>query len=110
MAQAISNFQLHEVFLLQVCLCIYRFFCEIYLDKTLYAKTSSRQKAEMCFWGEQFEFDHLPAFEHVNIYIYREADKKKRKEKNVLIGKYHISYIILFFTYTFNRKILSRNS
>ncbi|XP_014662214.1 PREDICTED: ras GTPase-activating protein nGAP-like [Priapulus caudatus] len=63
-----------------------RYFCELCLDKTLYARTSSKQKVDMCFWGENFEFSNLPGMSTVNINLYREADKKKKKEKNSLIG------------------------
>lgn len=31
-----------------------RYFCEICLDKTLYARTSTKKGEE--FWGEQFDF------------------------------------------------------
>ena len=64
-----------------------RYFVELYLDKKLYARTSSKPKGDICFWGEQFEFEHLPDIHSVTIQLYREADKKKRKDKNILLGK-----------------------
>ncbi|GIY59546.1 putative Ras GTPase-activating protein, partial [Caerostris extrusa] len=40
----------------------------------------------MCFWGEYFEFNNLPTVTSIYVNLYREADKKKRRDKNVLIG------------------------
>lgn len=57
----------------------YRYFCELLLDNSLFARTSSKQKSEMCFWGEQFEFGNLPSLETITIVLYREADKKRKK-------------------------------
>ncbi|XP_076343092.1 uncharacterized protein LOC143243175 isoform X3 [Tachypleus tridentatus] len=67
-----------------------RYFCELYLDKTLYARTTSRQKADICFWGEHFEFKNLPQIETITVTLYREADKKKRRDKNILLGTVQI--------------------
>lgn len=67
-----------------------RYFCELLLDNSLFARTSSKQKSEMCFWGEQFEFGNLPSLETITIVLYREADKKRKKEKNVLVGSVNI--------------------
>lgn len=68
-----------------------RYFCEIFLDKTLYARTSSKTNADMLFWGEHFEFNNLPPVQLVTINLFREADKKKKKDKNTLVGYLHIS-------------------
>ncbi|XP_013413034.1 ras GTPase-activating protein nGAP isoform X4 [Lingula anatina] len=67
-----------------------RYFCEVCLDRTLYARTSSKSKGEILFWGENFDFNNLPAIETVTVNIYREADKKKKKDKNQLIGYVNI--------------------
>ncbi|KAG1651041.1 putative Ras GTPase-activating protein [Nymphon striatum] len=67
-----------------------KYFCELCLDKTLYARTSSKQKQELCFWGEHFDFNNLPTVKIISINLYREPDRKKRKEKNVLIGTVNI--------------------
>lgn len=67
-----------------------KYFCEICLDKTLYARTSSKMKSDMLFWGEHFEFNNLRDTSYITVNLYREADKKKKKDKNVLIGYINI--------------------
>ncbi|XP_053381615.1 ras GTPase-activating protein nGAP-like isoform X5 [Mercenaria mercenaria] len=63
-----------------------RYFCEVCLDKDLYARTSIKMKGDMLFWGEQFEFNNLPSVEFLIVNLYREADKKKKKDRNTLVG------------------------
>jgi len=41
----------------------------------------------MCFWGEHFDFHNLPLVNIINVNLYREADRKKKRDKNVLVGK-----------------------
>ncbi|GFG36103.1 hypothetical protein Cfor_08074, partial [Coptotermes formosanus] len=67
-----------------------RYFCDLCLDKTLYARTSSKQKGDMCFWGEHFDFHNLPLVNVINVNLYREADRKKKRDKNVLVGNVSI--------------------
>ncbi|XP_076346842.1 ras GTPase-activating protein nGAP-like isoform X3 [Tachypleus tridentatus] len=67
-----------------------KYFCELCLDKTLYARTTSKQKADICFWGEHFEFNNLPEVDTITVNLYREADKKKRRDKNTLLGAVQI--------------------
>ncbi|UYV77927.1 DAB2IP [Cordylochernes scorpioides] len=64
-----------------------KYFCEVCLDKTLYARTSSKQKSDLCFWGEKFEFNNLTQVDLITVNLYREADKKKRRDKNILLGE-----------------------
>lgn len=52
----------------------------------MYSRTAGKQKNELCFWGQSFEFDDLPVVHTVNINLYREADRKKKKDKT-LVGK-----------------------
>ncbi|XP_064648942.1 ras GTPase-activating protein nGAP-like isoform X4 [Lineus longissimus] len=67
-----------------------RYFCEICLDRTLYARTSSKTKGDMLFWGEHFDFNNLPDVEIITVNIYKEAEKKRKKEKNLLLGYINI--------------------
>ncbi|CEF64009.1 Probable Ras GTPase-activating protein [Strongyloides ratti] len=62
------------------------YFCEICLDKTLYARTSAKLKGDICFWGEYFDFSMLPNVEDVCINLYKEADPKKKKDRTTLVG------------------------
>ncbi|KAL8558159.1 hypothetical protein ACOMHN_035464 [Nucella lapillus] len=62
-----------------------RYFCEILLDHTAFAYTSCKPMAEMLFWGEQFEFKDLPAVETITVRLYKEVEKKKKKERNIPI-------------------------
>lgn len=64
-----------------------RYFCEVCLDSTLYARTTAKLKADLCFWGEHFDFHHLPSVNTIQVNLYREADRKKKRDKNVLIGE-----------------------
>lgn len=73
-----------------------RYFCEVCLDSTLYARTTAKLKADLCFWGEHFDFHHLPSVNTIQVNLYREADRKKKRDKNVLIGEH--SLLSVFFT------------
>lgn len=74
-----------------------RYFCEVCLDSTLYARTTAKLKADLCFWGERFDFHHLPAVNTIQVNLYREADRKKKRDKNVLIGKLLLLLLLLCF-------------
>lgn len=45
-----------DVFQIQKCFSVPRYFCDILLDRTLYAQTSMKMMTDMLFWGEHFEF------------------------------------------------------
>lgn len=65
-----------------------RYFCELYLDEVLYARTCGKPRADMLFWGEHFEFTQLPnCVQHITIIFFREGDKKRKKDRNTCIGK-----------------------
>ncbi|CAA85503.1 Ras GTPase-activating protein gap-2 [Caenorhabditis elegans] len=61
-----------------------KYYCEMTLDKTLYAKTSSKARTDNVFWGENFEFMMLPKIDEVCVSLFRESDSKKKKD--TLIG------------------------
>ncbi|GAB6021953.1 hypothetical protein CHUAL_006114 [Chamberlinius hualienensis] len=44
-----------------------RYFCELCLDRGLYARTSSKQKSSLCFWGEHFDFGNLANVHEIHI-------------------------------------------
>lgn len=82
-----------------------RYYCEIHLDGTLYARTSSRVvgKSAQCsnqtadggsgtsgagggagsgcqlFWGEFFELDNLPPVSQITLHLFRDEDPKKKR-------------------------------
>lgn len=63
-----------------------RYFCEIYLDKTLYGRTSVKQRTDLLFWGEYFDFPDIPDINIITIHVYRESDKRRKRDKHVLVG------------------------
>ncbi|GAA29840.2 probable Ras GTPase-activating protein [Clonorchis sinensis] len=69
-----------------------RYFCEICLDRTLYARTTSKQSDGTVFWGERFELNNLPEISIITINLYRQGsvlvkDKKQRgKGQNQFIA------------------------
>ncbi|XP_029998859.1 ras/Rap GTPase-activating protein SynGAP-like [Sphaeramia orbicularis] len=84
-----------------------RYYCEVHLDGTLFARTSSRAVGKpsnrsslagdgstgssggvgpgggatgcQLFWGEFFELDNLPAVSQITLHLFREEDPKKKR-------------------------------
>ncbi|XP_014866430.1 PREDICTED: RAS protein activator like-3-like isoform X2 [Poecilia mexicana] len=85
-----------------------RYYCEVHLDGTLFARTSSRavgkptNRSSMAgdgasgssgglgggggaaggcqlFWGEFFELDNLPSISQISLHLFREEDSKKKR-------------------------------
>lgn len=67
-----------------------RYFCEINLDKTLYGRTSVKQKTDLLFWGEYFDFPDIPDINVITVNVFREGDKKKKRDKHILVGSVKI--------------------
>ncbi|CAG9783191.1 unnamed protein product [Diatraea saccharalis] len=68
-----------------------RYYCEILLDDTLYARSSSKLKTELCFWGEVYEFSGLPPTRVILVNVYREPERRSRKrDKHALVGTVRI--------------------
>ncbi|XP_076001523.1 ras GTPase-activating protein nGAP isoform X2 [Genypterus blacodes] len=83
-----------------------RYYCEVHLDGTLFARTSSRavgkpsHRASLAgdssigtglgaggglpggcqlFWGEFFELDNLPSVSQITLHLFRDEDTKKKR-------------------------------
>ncbi|NWR56249.1 NGAP protein, partial [Bucorvus abyssinicus] len=67
-----------------------KYFCELCLDDTLFARTTSKTKADNIFWGEHFEFYSLPPLQSITVHIYKDVEKKKKKDRNNYVGLVNI--------------------
>ncbi|KAM9769795.1 disabled homolog 2-interacting protein isoform 2-T2 [Menidia menidia] len=97
-----------------------RFYCELHLDRTLFARTSSRPPPPpppsgdapaapphhavaggnppagcQLFWGELFELDNLPSVSQISLHLFREEDPKKRRHSREESGLLPLGSVVI---------------
>ncbi|XP_061836042.2 disabled homolog 2-interacting protein isoform X2 [Nerophis lumbriciformis] len=70
-----------------------RYFCEVCLDDSLYARTSCKMKTDNIFWGERFDFMSVAAVGAVTLHIYKDTDRKRKKDKSSYVGLVNIPVV-----------------
>ncbi|XP_037931905.1 ras GTPase-activating protein raskol-like [Teleopsis dalmanni] len=67
-----------------------KYFCELHLDKTLYGRTSVKLQTDLLFWGEYFDFPDIPDINVITVNVFREVEKKKKRDKHMFVGSVKI--------------------
>ncbi|XP_049311557.1 ras GTPase-activating protein raskol isoform X7 [Bactrocera dorsalis] len=67
-----------------------KYFCELHLDKALYGRTSVKLQTDLLFWGEYFDFPDVPDINVITVNVFREVEKKKKRDKHMFVGSVKI--------------------
>lgn len=59
-------------------------------DDIFFVCIISKIKVDNIFWGEYFEFFSFLFFYSIIVYIYKDVEKKKKKDKNNYVGLVNI--------------------
>ncbi|CAF1179254.1 unnamed protein product [Adineta ricciae] len=60
-----------------------KYYVKIFLDDDIYGKTTSKERREILFWGENFTFKDIPeGCSKLRCKIYRETERRKQKQIN----------------------------
>ncbi|CAF3884835.1 unnamed protein product, partial [Rotaria sordida] len=60
-----------------------KYYVKIFLDDDIYGKTTSKERREILFWGENFTFKDIPeGCSLLRCKIYREIERRKQKQVN----------------------------
>ncbi|CAF3617057.1 unnamed protein product [Rotaria socialis] len=60
-----------------------KYYVKIFLDDGIYGKTTSKERREILFWGENFTFKDIPeGCSTLRCKIYRETERRKQKQVN----------------------------
>lgn len=49
-------------------------------------RTSVKLRTDLLFWGEYFDFPDIPDINVIHVNVFRECEKKKKRDKHVLVG------------------------
>ncbi|KAH9287323.1 Disabled -like protein 2-interacting protein [Echinococcus granulosus] len=65
-----------------------RYYCDICLDRTLYARTTSKQcLGNSIFWAEEFDLNNLPDVSILTVSLYREAEGGSKDGRSGLLAR-----------------------
>ncbi|XP_026462189.1 probable Ras GTPase-activating protein isoform X3 [Ctenocephalides felis] len=68
-----------------------KYYCDVLLDGTLHARTAAKARGEILFWGELFDLTDLPTdVKELKVEVYREGDRKRKRDKQILVGSVRI--------------------
>jgi len=78
-----------------------KYFSEVCLDRKLCARTTSKWKNDSSImWGEGFEFSSQPIHDDITVHLFKDSDKKKKKDKDY-VGLVNLSVDKLLHTHKY---------